>query len=183
MSILNETKEKMKAAIEHLKHELKGIRTGHANPAILDGVMVDVYGTQMRLQDISSVTTPESRQLLVTPYDANNTAGIGKAIERANLGFTPIVEGNVVRINVPQMDETVRKEMIKLCNKRREEAKVSIRNVRRDANDHARKQKQDGDIGEDELKKLEKDIQDMTDQYCKEADELADQKEKSIATI
>jgi len=183
MSIIDQTKEKMLTALDHLKHELKGIRTGHANPAILDGAVVEAYDTQMKIRDIASVTTPEPRQLLITPFDPNNSGPIGKAIEKANLGFMPIVEGNVVRINIPTMDEALRKEMIKLCNKRREDAKVSIRNVRRDSNEIARKQKSDGDIGEDEMKKYEKEIQDLTDKFCKEAVDLAANKEKEISTI
>ncbi|MEX2305917.1 MAG: ribosome recycling factor [Waddliaceae bacterium] len=183
MSILSETKQNMEAAIAHLKEELKAIRTGVASPALLDNIMVEVYGAPMRLQDISNVTSPESRQLLVTPYDANNASTIGKAIERANLGIQPIVEGNSVRIKIPPMDDSVRKDMVKLCSKRCEEAKVSIRNVRRDSNETARKQKSSGEITEDDLNRKEKDIQELTDKFCKEADKLAEIKEKEISTI
>lgn len=183
MSTFDQTKAKMLTAIDHLKNELKSIRTGRANPGMLDSVSVDVYGTQMRLKDIASVTAPESRQLLITPFDPQNNSSIGKAIERANLGFMPIVDGNTVRIKISQMDESVRKEMVKLCHKRREEAKVSIRNIRRDGNEAGRKQKNDGLLAEDSLKKLENDIQKLTDQYCKEADDLAEKKEKEITTI
>lgn len=183
MSIVDQTKAKMTAALEHLKEELKGIRTGRANPGMVDSVMVEVYGSQMRIKDIASITVPESRQLLITPFDPTNSAMIGKGIERANIGFVPIVDGNVVRLRIPSMDENTRKEMIKLCHKRREEAKVSIRNIRRDANEAVRKQKSDGDIAEDIMKKLEKNIQELTDKFCKEADDLSDKKEKEIATI
>lgn len=183
MSIAEQTKEKMKTALEHLKDELKKIRTGHANTAMLDGVSVEVYGTQMRLRDIASVTTPEPRQLLITPYDPKNCPGIGKSIEKANLGFLPIVEANVVRINIPPMDESVRKEMVKICHKKREEAKVSIRNVRQDSNKTVRAQKASGDMGEDIMKKLEKDIQELTDKFCKEADDMTAKKEKEVLTI
>ncbi len=183
MSILSETKENMEAALAHLKEELKAIRSGQASPALLDNIMVEVYGAPMRLQDISNVTSPESRQLLVTPYDANNTNTIGKAIERANLGVQPIVEGNSIRIVIPPMDDSVRKDMVKLCNKRCEEAKISIRNVRRDSNETARKQKSSGEITEDDLAKKEKDIQELTDKFCKQADKLAEIKEKEISTI
>lgn len=183
MDVLAQTKAKMTAAIEHLKTELKNIRTGRANPAILDSVFVDVYGSQVRLRDIASVTAPESRQLLITPYDSQNLGAIGKAIERANIGLQPIVEGNVVRIKIPQMDESIRKEMIKLCHKKREECKVSIRNERRHGNELARKQKTDGNIPEDLLKKLEKNIQELTDKFCVEADEVAEKKEKEVSTI
>jgi ribosome recycling factor len=183
MSTLGKTEEKMKAAIEHLQDELRKIRTGTANPGMVENVAVDVYGTHMKLRDLASINTPESRQILITPYDANNAALIGKSIEKANLGFMPIVDGKSVRINIPHMDETIRNEMVKICHKKREEAKISIRNVRRESNEMTRKQKADGDIPEDVMKKLEKDIQDLTDRYCKKADELSAKKEKEVSTI
>lgn len=183
MDILKQTKEKMVAAIEHLKNELKSIRTGRANPSMLDSVFVEIYGTQMRIKDVASINAPEPRQLLITPFDSQNTNAIGKAIEKANIGLMPIVDGNVVRLKIPQMDDHVRKEMIKLCHKRCEEAKVSIRNVRRDSNESARKMKADGNLAEDQMKKLEKDIQNLTDEACKQADELSEKKEKEISTI
>lgn len=183
MSIIDQTKTKMAAAIEHLKNELKAIRTGRANTAMLDHVTVELYGTQMRIKDIAGINTPEPRLLLITPFDAHNSSAIGKAIEKANLGYMPIVDANVVRIKIPPMDEALRKEMIKLLHKRREEAKVSIRNVRREANEGIRKQKNDGEIAEDQLKKHEKSIQELTDKFCKEADDLAEKKEKEVSTI
>jgi ribosome recycling factor len=183
MSITDQTEQKMKAALEHLRDELKKIRTGQANPSMLEDIHVDVYGTSMKLRDVASITTPEPRQLMITPYDANNSGSIGKSIEKANIGFRPIVEANLIRINIPQMDASVRQEMVKLCHKKREDAKVSIRNVRRESNEIVRKQKTDGDIGEDIEKKLEKDIQTLTDKYCKEADEIAAAKEKEVSTI
>jgi len=183
MSVIDQTKTKMKATIEHLKTELKNIRTGRANPAMLDSVTLEVYGSQMRLKDIASVTAPEARMLLITPFDPQNTGAIGKAIEKANLGVMPIVDANVIRIKISAMDNNMRKEMIKLCHKRREECKVSIRNVRRDQNEIVRKQKTDGDLTEDALKKLEKTIQELTDSHCKESDEVSDKKEKEISTI
>lgn len=183
MTIVQDTKDKMHSAIDHLKEELKGIRTGHANPAMLENIMVEAYGTPMRLRDIANVTTPEPRQLLITPFDANNNDSIGKGIEKANLGFQPIVDGNVVRINIPQMDESVRKEMVKMCHKRREDTKISIRNIRREANETIRKQKADGEIGEDIMHSKEKEIQELTDKYCKIADEVSEEKEKEVSTI
>lgn len=183
MDIIEQTKAKMAAAIEHLKNELKNIRTGRANPGMLDSVMVDVYGTQVRIRDIASITTPEARMLLVTPFDHSNNAAIGKAIERANIGLLPIVDGNVVRIKIPQMDDSMRKEMMKLCSRCGEAEKIVIRNLRRDANETARKQKADGTITEDLLRKWEKTIQDLTDKSCREVDDLCEKKEKEISTI
>lgn len=183
MGILDQTKSKMTAVIDHLKEELKSIRTGRANPGMIDGVSVDAYGSSMRIKEIASITVPEARQLLITPFDTNLKGAIGKAIEKANLGFMPIVDGNVVRIKIPPMDENQRKEMGKICHKRKEEAKISIRNVRRDCNEEARQQKTKSIITEDEMKRLEKQIQELTDKFCKEADDLADKKEKEINTI
>ena len=183
MSITDQTKAKMTAAIEHLKSELKSIRTGRANPGMLDHVTVEVYGSQMRIKEVASITAPESRQLLISPFDPSTNSAIGKAIEKANLGFMPIVDGNVVRIKIPPMDQNLRNQMVKECHKRREEAKVTIRNIRADANKTARKQKADGDITEDEVKKLEKHIQDLTDKFCKEADDVAEKKENEVTTI
>lgn len=183
MGVLDDTKAKMAAAIEHLKVELKGIRTGKANPAMLDTVHVEVYGTMMRIKDLASVTSPEARQLLVTPYDPQNNHAIAKGIEKANLGLQPIVDGNSVRIKIPQMDESVRKDMVKICRKKGEEAKVSIRNVRRDANEEIKEQKKNGEIPEDQMKKFEKQIQDLTDKFCKEADDITEQKEKEVMHV
>ena len=183
MSILDQTKAKMQAALDHFKNELKNIRTGRANPGMVEHVSVEVYGSAMRLKDIASISAPEARQLLITPFDPQNTNAIGKAIEKANLGFMPIVDANTVRIKIPPMTEEIRKKMAKMCHEEREQAKVSIRNVRREFNDLARKQKIDGEIAEDMLKKLEKGIQELTDKFCREADDLSEKKEKEISTI
>lgn len=183
MNIPEQTKTKMVAALEHLKNELKSIRTGRANPGMVEGVIVEVYGSPMRLKDMASINAPESRMLLITPFDPKNAGTIGKAIEKANIGIMPIVDGNVVRIKIPQMDENMRKEMVKLCHKRLEEAKISIRNIRRDGNEAVRKQKAAGDIAEDIMKKSEKTIQDLTDKFCKEAEDLTEKKEKEVSSI
>ena len=137
----------------------------------------------MRLKDIASINALESRMLLITPFDSKSASTIGKAIEKANLGIMPIVDGNVVRIKIPQMDENMRKEMVKLCHKRLEEAKISIRNIRRDGNEAVRKQKSAGDMAEDMMKKAEKNIQELTDKYCKEAEIITEKKEKEVSSI
>lgn len=178
-----EAKEKMGQVLNHYKEELKQIRTGKANPGILDNVFVNVYGTDMRLRDMAQITTPEPRLILITPFDRSNAGAIGKAIEKANLNINPIVDGNVVRLNVPPMDEAARKEMVKLVHRKKEDCKVSIRNTRRDLNEKARKEKQDGLMTEDVLKRSEKEIQEETDAFCKMADELAVAKEKEVMTI
>ena len=177
-NIADDAKAKMQAAIEHLKNDLKAIRTGRANTGMLDGIIVEIYGTSMRLKELAQVTSPEPRMLLVTPFDSKNTNSIAKAIEKANLGINPIVDANAVRLRIPAMDESMRKEMVKVCHKRREDSKIGIRNTRRDCNEHARREKAEGRLPEDQLKKLEKTIQDYTDKFCKEADDLARPKKK-----
>ncbi|MFZ0564832.1 MAG: ribosome recycling factor [Chlamydiales bacterium] len=183
MDVLDETKKKMNEAVEHLKHEFKRLRTGQANPEILDGVQVKAYGTQMRLLDVASISAPEPRQLLVTPFDASNTNAIAKGIEAANLNLQPMVDGNVVRIKIPEMDASIRQDLVKQARRKSEEAKVSIRNARRDGNERIKKQKSEGEIPEDLLKKHEKRIQEFTDNYCKTVDEITEKKEKEIIMI
>lgn len=183
MGILDQAKSKMAAAIEHLKNELKSIRTNRANPGMLDGISVDAYGSSMRIKEVANINAPEMRLVVITPFDPSLTNAIGKAIEKANLGFMPIVDGNAIRIKIPPMDENSRKEMVKQCHKKKEEAKISIRNIRRDCNDAAKQEKSAGDLAEDGFKKLEKSIQELTDKYCKEADDLAERKEKEVTTI
>ncbi len=180
MNIAASAESKMQQAIDHLKSELSNIRTGRANPGLLEGVKVEVYGSQMRIKDLATVAVPESRQLLISPFDKNNCGNIAKAIEKANLGFSPIAEGNTVRIVVPQMDEKTRKEMTKLAKKYCEAGKVAVRNVRRDFNEQARKLKNEGEMAEDVMKRTEKDIQTLTDKFCSIVDELNSAKEKEI---
>jgi len=183
MSILDQTKTKMTTAIEHFKNELKNIRTGRANPGMVEHVLVEVYGTPMRLKDVASISAPEARQLVISPFDPQNAAVISKAIEKANLGITPMVDGHQVRIKIPPMTEEMRKKMAKICHDEKEKAKVSIRNIRREANETVRQQKANGELAEDLMKKFEKGIQELTDKFCKEADDLSEKKEKEIVTI
>ncbi len=183
MGILDDTKSEMNHGLEHLAEDLKQIRTGRANPAMLDGVVIEVYGAEMRLSEVANISVPEPRQLLITPYDQNNAPLIGKAIEKANLSVQAVVDANVVRVIVPPMDEAMRKEMVKLCSRKCEEGKVSVRNIRRKHNDQARKDKGSGEITEDQLKGLEKKIQTLTDEFCKKIDEIGAKKEKDIMII
>lgn len=180
---LDQAKTKMAAAIEHFKEELKTIRTGRATPGMVEGVTIEAYGGQMRIKELATITAPEPRQLLINPFDHQMKGPIAKSIEKANLGFLVIVDGNAIRIKIPEMDGTQRKKMITRCHEECEKAKVVIRNLRRDANEAVRKQKSDGIIAEDEMKRLEKQIQDLTDKACKDADDFAVKKEKEISTV
>lgn len=183
MSITDQTKQKMLATVDHFKTELKNLRTNRANPGMLEGVVVEAYGSQMRLKEMANITVPESRQLLISPFDPQTAGAIAKGIERANLNLQPVVEGHTIRINVPPMDESMRKQIVKQGKQKAEDAKVTIRDIRRKNNELVRKQKADGIITEDVMKKDEKTIQDLTDKFCKEIDDLFTAKEKEIMAV
>lgn len=182
-AVEKQVKDAMQAAIEHLKGELKSLRTGRANSAVLDKVMVEIYGSMTPLKAVANVTVPEARQIVVTPFDPTTAHAIAKGIEAANLGIHPMVDGKVVRLNVPPMDENIRKQIAKQCKELGEKSKISLREVRRKFNDLVRKQKADGTIPEDMMKKLEKTIQDLTDKFCKDVDTACAEKEKEIMTV
>lgn len=179
MDIIAETKKKMSAALEHLKHEFKNIRAGRASPALIESLMIDVYGAAMPIKQLATITAPEPRQLLVSPFDGANAQSISKGIEKANLGLTVILEGKSMRVVFPDLDANRRKELINQCNKRKEECKIALRNVRRDQNEELKKQK----LPEDDVKRFEKQIQELTDKSCKEAEDLTHVKEKEISTV
>jgi len=182
-NVESQVKAAMQAAIDHLKSELKSLRTGRANASILDKIHVEIYGSHMALKAIANINVPEARQIVVTPFDHTNTNAIAKAIEAANLGVNPMVDGKIIRINVPPMDESVRKQIAKQCKDLGEKSKIALRDIRRRFNELVRKQKVDGIIQEDMMKKLEKSIQDFTDRFCKDVDATCAEKEKEIMTI
>lgn len=183
MSVVDQTKSEMVAAVDHLKNELKNIRTGRANPAMVENVKIEVYGSEMRLKDIATITSPEPRQLLITPFDPSNAAMIGKGIDKANLGFKATVDAHSVRIQIPPMTKEIREQMIKVCRAKKEETKITIRHIRQKSNDLIKKQKSSGEIPEDMLKKLEKSIQELTDKYCKEVEEASEKKEQEVSSL
>ncbi len=181
--VAQHAKSGMMAALEHLKLELRAIRAGRANPALIEGVSVEVYGSHMKIKEVGTITSPEARQLLITPFDANNAGLISKAIEKANLGVRAFLEGKVVRVVFPELDQNRRKELVAQTHKKREEGKLAIRNMRRDANELLKKLKTQGILPEDDIKRLEKIVQDLTDKFCKEADDVTLAKEKEIMTV
>ncbi len=178
-----QVKTAMQAALDHLKQDLKSLRTGRANASILDKVHVEIYGSHMPLKALANVNVPESRQILVTPFDHANINAISKAIEAAKLGVNPMVDGKVIRINIPPMDETIRKQIAKQCKDLGEKSKIVMREIRRKFNELVRKQKADGVIPEDQMKKNEKTIQELTDRFCKDIDAVCAEKEKEIMTV
>jgi ribosome recycling factor len=183
MSREDDIKKDMFAALEHLKQELKSLRTGRAHPAILDNVLVDVYGTKMKIKALANISIPEPRQIVITPFDRSNMQFISKAIEDAKLNLQPVIEGNLIRIKIPSMDESIRKDMVKKCKEKSESTKVRIREIRRKYNDLIRKLKETGEIPEDQMKKEEKKIQEMTDKSCKDIDTICSEKEKEILEV
>lgn len=181
--IQDDAKGRMDKAIDSLGRELAKLRAGRANPAILDRVTVDYYGAQTPLNQIGSVTVPEARLLLITPYDKTAVGNIEKAILKSDLGITPSSDGQVIRIVIPPLTEERRKELVKVVSKTAEESKVAVRNIRRDANDDLKKQQKDGEMTEDELRGATEQVQKLTDSYISKIDERAKEKEQEIMEV
>ncbi|HCW7805236.1 TPA: ribosome recycling factor [Staphylococcus aureus] len=181
--IINETKSRMQKSIESLSRELANISAGRANSNLLNGVTVDYYGAPTPVQQLASINVPEARLLVISPYDKTSVADIEKAIIAANLGVNPTSDGEVIRIAVPALTEERRKERVKDVKKIGEEAKVSVRNIRRDMNDQLKKDEKNGDITEDELRSGTEDVQKATDSSIKEIDQMIADKEKDIMSV
>jgi ribosome recycling factor len=181
--VIKESEARMKKTIEALKNNFVAVRTGRANPALLDHIQVEYYGAMMPLKQLATISVPEPRQLLITPFDKGAAAAIEKAIQTSDLGINPKRETNAIRLALPEMSEERRRDMVKVIKKETEDSKISIRNVRREANDDLKKQKADKKITEDDEKSLDKKIQNFTDQYCAEADKLLATKEKEIMEV
>lgn len=178
-----EIEAKMEKRIDGLVSEFKTIRAGRANASVLDKIAIDYYGTMTPVQQVGSISSPEPRMLVIQPWDASVLSEIEKAINKSDLGISPQNDGKVIRLTFPPLTEERRRELVKTVKKYAEEAKVQIRNVRRDALEMYKKQKKDGEVTEDDLKTIEKDIQNMTDKYVKEIDDIASDKEKEITEI
>ena len=174
---------KMDKAIEVFSKELSSLRTGRANAAMLDLVKVDVYGQQMPINQVGSITTPEPRMINIQVWDANNIPLVDAAIKKSDLGLNPQIDGQLIRLPVPELNEERRTELKKLIKSIGEKCKVSIRNIRRDANEELKKLLKDKEIGEDEEKSSEKNVQTITDDHIKLVDEKVSLKEKEIMTI
>ena len=181
-SVFAKTKEKMDKCLTSLERDFAAIRAGRANPAVLDKVMVDYYGVPTPINQMAAVSVPEARLLVVQPWDASTLKEIEKAINTADIGINPQNDGKVIRLSFPQLTEEHRKNLQKDISKRGEEAKVAIRNVRRDAMD-IKKLKKDNEITEDEQKDGEKKLQDITDDFVKQADSITKKKEEEILSI
>ena len=179
-SIYQETRDSMRKSIDALKNEFKKIRTGRASLSILDDIRVDYYGALTPLNQMASLSIPESRLIAIQPWDVSVIKDVEKAILKSDLGLTPSNDGKVVRISIPPLTEERRKQLVKTVYKKSEEHKVSIRNVRRDANDLLKSLKKDGEISEDDAFKGQDGIQEITDEYIKIVDDVCKEKEKEI---
>lgn len=183
MDVKRKGTERMDQVVEHLRRELTTIRTGRASLSLLDGVHVDYYGTPTPLKQIASLSIPESRIIAIQPWEAGRIPEIEKAIQGANLGLQPSNDGKIIRLTVPLLTEERRKEYVKLARRMGEDAKVAVRNVRRDTNDDLKKGQKAGDLSEDTQRTAQEDIQRLTDQYVTRIDEILSKKEAEILEV
>jgi ribosome recycling factor len=181
--ILLEAEEKMIKSEEVVVHEFAGVRTGKASPGLVENILVEVYGAQMRIRELAGITTPELRMLVIQPWDANSLGPIDKAIQKANLGLNPAVQGKLLRIMLPELSGEQREKFVKAVRHMTENGRVAIRHVRRDAIEHLKKEAKAGQITEDDLAHAEKEVQKLTDQYIARIDAHLAQKEKEIMTV
>lgn len=180
---VTKAQEKMEKCLKSLEHELSTVRAGRANPAVLDKVLVDYYGTPTPVQQMAAISVAEARILVIQPWDKSQLKAIEKAIQTSDIGINPTNDGNVLRLAFPQPTEERRKELVKQVKKFGEEAKVTIRNVRRDTLDKLKTLKKNNEITEDDMKDIEKDVQKVTDNFCDKVDTVISDKEKEIMSI
>ncbi len=179
----NDYGRRMEKALDHLQEEFGAVRAGRANPRVLDRISVEYYGSETPLNGVATISSPDARTLVVSPWDTKLLKDIEKAIQMSELGINPQNDGRVIRLIFPQLTEERRKELVKQVKKYGEDAKVAMRNIRRDGMDYVKKLKKNSEITEDEQKKAEKDLQDMLDKYTKKVDEATATKEKELMAI
>ncbi len=178
--ILKDSEVKMKKTVELLAGEFTRIRTSRANPALLEGIKVNYYGVPTSLKRIASIGVPDPRSLVIQPWDKNALSDIEKAIQASDLGLNPNVEANLIRISIPPLTDERRKDLVKLVSRLTEESRVSVRNIRREAIEQFKKKEKEKEISEDDMHRGQKDVQELTDRYVEELDELFAKKEKEI---
>ena len=182
-AVLNNAKEKMAKTCSSYEREMQSVRAGRANPQVLDRIMVDYYGTPTPINQVGNISVPEARMLVIAPWEPKMITPIEKAIQTSVLGLNPSNDGKIIRLVFPELNEERRKELTKVASKACEEAKVAIRNIRRDAMEQIKKLKKDSEITEDDQSKAEKDLQKVTDNFIKEIDKIAADKEKEIMEV
>jgi ribosome recycling factor len=180
---ISDLKRRMQGAVAALKHDLGGLRTGRASASLIEPVHVEAYGQSMPLNQVATISVPESRMLSVQVWDKGMVGAVDRAIRDANLGLSPTVEGQILRIRIPELNEQRRKEMVKVAHKYTEEARVAVRHVRRDGIDALKKSLKDKAIGEDDEKRHESEVQKLTDQFIAEVDHALADKEKEIMQV
>jgi ribosome recycling factor len=181
--VILEMSEKMEKSVDAFKSELSKVRTGRASVALLDGIMVNAYGSTMPLNQVGTMTIPESRMIAIQPWDPQMVPAIEKAILKSDIGLTPISDGKIIRLNIPQLTEERRRDLVKQVKKVAEEFRVAVRNFRREAIDVLKKLKKDKEISEDDLFRLQEEAQNETDSYVKQIDEISAVKEKEVMEV
>src|SRR5438876_379515 len=181
--ILLEAEDKMIKTEQVVVNEFSGVRTGKASPSLVENIVVEVYGSNMRIRELAGITTPEPRTLTIQPWDANSVHPIEKAIQKANLGLNPAVQGKLIRIFFPELSQERRQEFVKIVRKRAEDGRVAVRNVRRDAMEQLKKHAHDSGVTEDDVEHAEKELQKLTDDYIGKIDTHLTHKEKEIMTV
>ncbi len=181
--VLQTTEIEMKQQVEFFRKDLATIRTGRANPALVNNIPVDYYGTKTPINQLASISIPEPRLLVIEPWDKNVLEDVERAIMKSDLGIMPNNDGNVIRLTIPKPTEERRTELVQKANKKAEECRVKIRNLRREANDELRKRENSGDISEDEAHRLKNKVQELTDTYIEQIDELMNNKEEEIMEV
>lgn len=181
--VLASTREKMNKTIEHVRHEFSTIRTGRASAALLDGIDVEYYGSNVPLNQTANVSVPDAKLLLITPYDKGTLGNIEKAILKSDLGLTPNNDGKVIRIPIPELTEDRRKDLVKIVRRLAEDSRVSIRNARRESNEKVKKAEKNSDVSEDDSHRIMDEVQKMTDEYVKKIDEILKAKEAEIMEV
>ncbi|WP_106497595.1 ribosome recycling factor [Lentibacillus sp. Marseille-P4043] len=181
--ILKQMRDKMAQAVQAFSKNLATVRAGRANPSLLDSIYVDYYGASTPLNQLASISAPEARLLVISPFDKSSVGDVEKAIQKADLGLSPSNDGQVIRINIPALTEERRKELVKVVGKYVEEARVQVRNIRREANDQLKKAEKNSDLTEDELRSEQDEVQKETDNHIAKLDDLAKEKEKEIMEV
>ena len=181
--VLDSMEEKMMKTIEFVHSEFASVRTGKASTSLVENIPVEAYGSNMRLRELAGISTPEPRLIVIQPWDVSLVHAVEKALMKSELGITPRIDGKILRIPIPELDQERRLELGKVCKKMAEEGRIAVRNERRHAHDLVKKLQKDGKITEDELKHAEKEIQNKTDEYIKEIDTVLGHKEKEILQV
>lgn len=182
-TLIKETKERMQKSLEAVSRELGSVRTGKASVHLLDNVKVEAYGSTMPLNQVANATAPEPRLLVVQAFDKSTVGEIVKGIQKADLGLNPVVDGQIIRVPIPPLNEERRKELVRHCKHLAEEGRIAIRNIRRDANEQAKKAQKDKEISEDQEADLHDEVQDLTNDFIKKIDEITDKKEKEVMEV